>query len=358
MIYNGWYDVFAPVNGVASINSLGGNYVWHNIFQLNSGDIHFCTQLAFDMTTGKSQMYMRTRSNNNWTGWYTMYHTGNLNNSSTDFTAKNLSVYGKVGIGAPTIPTSMLEVHGTTSIGQFTNGTAVIDAFNSYAYFGCNSATNGIAVGPTGTVGIGTSDTGGETFKIYKSDLPTFGIGSSVSHLQIGMATCDNCFATGAISGNTVIRTLGVTNSTLLYVPNIINDGKSYIGFGDGANGIWMKVLNNRTLRIDGKVYATEILVQTNVWADNVFNKGYKLRSLAETEAYIKANNHLPEVPTEAEIKDKGINVANMNALLLQKVEELTLYIIEKDKQFVAQEKKNTDMEQQIKELRELILTK
>ena len=210
----------------------------------------------------------------------------------------------------------------------------------------------------SGNVSIGASNPDNETLNIYKSALPTFGIRSALSHLQIGMATCDNCFATGAISGNTVIRTLGVTNSTLLYVPNINNDGKCYIGFGDGANGIWMKVLNNRTLRIDGKVYATEILVQSNVWADNVFNKDYKLRSLTETEAYIKANNHLPEIPTEAEVKDKGINVANMNALLLQKVEELTLYIIEKDKQFVAQEKKNTDMEQQIKELRELILTK
>ncbi len=64
-----------------------------------------------------------------------------------------------VGIGTNS-PAHKLEVHGRTAIGQYTNGTAVIDAFNSYAYFGCNAPTNGLAVGPTGDVGIGNTAPG------------------------------------------------------------------------------------------------------------------------------------------------------------------------------------------------------
>ncbi|MBS1538654.1 MAG: hypothetical protein JST20_13005, partial [Bacteroidetes bacterium] len=59
----------------------------------------------------------------------------------------------------------------------------------------------------------------------------------------------------------------------------------------------------------------------------------YNLRSLNEVETFIKANGHLPEIPSETEVKDKGVNIAEMQAKLLQKVEELTLYVIELKKE-------------------------
>lgn len=185
----------------------------------------------------------------------------------------------------------------------------------------------------TGNVGIGTTDPGEATLKVYRSELPLFELQSSVSRLQIGVATCNDCFAKGAKIGNSVFRTLGTSNSLVFNMPNDNNDGSTYIAFGDNANDLWVKFFNNRIARIDGKLIAKEIEVKTNVWADFVFNKDYKLMPLNQLEKYISTHKHLPNIPTEAEVKDKGINVAEMNALLLQKVEELTRYVIDLKKE-------------------------
>jgi hypothetical protein len=67
-------------------------------------------------------------------------------------------------------------------------------------------------------------------------------------------------------------------------------------------------------------------------WPDYVFNENYKLQKLSELEKFIKLNKHLPDVPSEVEIKEKGINLGDMSAILLKKVEELTLYVIELEK--------------------------
>jgi hypothetical protein len=81
--------------------------------------------------------------------------------------------------------------------------------------------------------------------------------------------------------------------------------------------------------------------VQANVWSDYVFKPGYKLKTLPEIETYIKANGHLEDIPAEAQVKDKGINVAEMNAALLKKVEEITLLMIEQNKSIEALKKEN-----------------
>ena len=69
--------------------------------------------------------------------------------------------------------------------------------------------------------------------------------------------------------------------------------------------------------------------VASGVWADYVFETEYKLRPLEEVENYIAKNGHLPDVPSAEEVENDGIDVAQMDALLLQKIEELTLYTIE-----------------------------
>lgn len=89
----------------------------------------------------------------------------------------------------------------------------------------------------------------------------------------------------------------------------------------------------NLKLGADGTLMAKEIKVTLTGWPDYVFDKGYNLMPLTETEQYIEANGHLPNVPSAAEVETDGMSVGEMNKVLLQKVEELTLYVIELQKQ-------------------------
>lgn len=70
-----------------------------------------------------------------------------------------------------------------------------------------------------------------------------------------------------------------------------------------------------------------------SAWPDYVFNSSYDLMPLSEVETFINENSHLPQVPSEAEINENGIDLAQMDATLLKKIEELTLYTIEQEKQ-------------------------
>ena len=67
--------------------------------------------------------------------------------------------------------------------------------------------------------------------------------------------------------------------------------------------------------------------------SDFVFEKDYKLRSIGDLETFIKENKHLPDIPSANDVKENGIDLGEMDAKLLQKIEELTLYIIEQQKQ-------------------------
>ena len=75
-------------------------------------------------------------------------------------------------------------------------------------------------------------------------------------------------------------------------------------------------------------------------WTDYVLAKDYKLMPLNKVEAFVNANSHLPGVPSAEEVKDEGIDVAKMDAKLLQKIEELALYVIQQQKQIDALQKK------------------
>lgn len=93
-------------------------------------------------------------------------------------------------------------------------------------------------------------------------------------------------------------------------------------------------------LTVKGSIHTQEVLVDMSVpGPDYVFEKDYNLLPLAELEAYIKANKHLPEVPSAKEMEADGLNLKEMNLLLLKKVEELTLHLIEQKKVNDGQQK-------------------
>jgi hypothetical protein len=116
-----------------------------------------------------------------------------------------------------------------------------------------------------------------------------------------------------------VINTTGTVSEKF----TVYGDGRTVIG-GKEPNGTYTDWL----LSVNGTIVAKEIFVETSNWADKVFDKSYKLRPLTEVQSYIDQYKHLPEIPSECEVIQNGINIADMNKLLLQKVEELTLYVL------------------------------
>lgn len=102
---------------------------------------------------------------------------------------------------------------------------------------------------------------------------------------------------------------------------------------GIGTDGV---VTAGYLLDVAGKIQACEIKVSNPGWCDYVFEDGYQLMPILQLEKYIDTYNHLPDVPSTAEVEENGIELAKMNAILLKKIEELTLYMIQMQKEIDA----------------------
>ncbi|OEK03331.1 hypothetical protein BFP97_18165 [Roseivirga sp. 4D4] len=105
-------------------------------------------------------------------------------------------------------------------------------------------------------------------------------------------------------------------------------------------------------LEVNGTVKTKKVKVEANGWPDYVFSPNYKLKNLSELEAYIQANQHLPEVPSAKEIEEKGQDLGDIQATLLKKVEELTLYLIQENKEKKELKKENQELKELFLELK------
>lgn len=114
----------------------------------------------------------------------------------------------------------------------------------------------------------------------------------------------------------------------------------------DGTIGIGTSNTGSFKLAVEGKIGARELKVTLdNPWPDYVFNKKYPLLNIKSLEKYISINNHLPGVPSAEQIKENGgVELGQMTAKLMEKVEELTLYLIELKKE-------NDEIKAKLKEL-------
>jgi len=116
--------------------------------------------------------------------------------------------------------------------------------------------------------------------------------------------------------------------------------------------GIGTTTTGAHKLAVDGTIGAREIKVEATGWSDFVFNDNYNLKDLEEVESFINENNHLPDIPSEKEVLENGIQLGEMDAKLLQKIEELTLYMIEQNKMMKAQNKEIQNLKKEIKILK------
>jgi hypothetical protein len=134
------------------------------------------------------------------------------------------------------------------------------------------------------------------------------------------------------------------SNAKLDVNGNIFSSGIIAIGTTD------LVKIGSYSLAVNGDAIFKKVKVQLySSWPDYVFHKNYPLRPLNEVEKFIRENNHLPEVPSAGEVEKEGLDIGDNQALLLKKIEELTLYVIEQNKKIEKQGKKIEELQEQMK---------
>ncbi len=262
----------------------------------------------------------------------------------------------KVGIGT-TAPAYPLQVNGSTYIGK----TETVAGWDySYLYWGGHSLVmgspegnymyNSVDLKPGGvsqeplysqlrmytSTGIGK-----HTLNIqlnsygdcYFNNPGNFGIGTATPHAKLSVFVPGSNEPIGGL--NMEVSTFSTVensrNSYFIRLRDIGGTEDAFLVRGDGNVGIGT---SNPGVKLDviGTIRAHEVKVCLNQGCDYVFAPDYNLMPLEELDAFVTTHRHLPEVAPAAEMEQNGISLSEMNALLLKKVEELTLHVIELNK--------------------------
>lgn len=157
----------------------------------------------------------------------------------------------------------------------------------------------------------------------------------------------------------TWIRTYGnknfYHNTGIMRTDGILHvgpDGNRFTVNANGNVGIGTTTPDQK-LTVKGKIHAEEIIVDLKVpLADYVFKPDYKLMPLTELEQFVKTNSHLPEIPAADEVVESGLGIGEMQNKLLQKIEELTLYVIDLKKESQMQESRIGQLEEENRKLK------
>jgi len=151
-----------------------------------------------------------------------------------------------------------------------------------------------------------------------------------------------------ATQTQTIVQQIPVgTDITPTIVPVMITDQNGNISLNTTDS-------KGYKLAVNGSAIATSVTVKANgSWPDYVFKSSFHLPSLTEVKTYVDLNHHLPEIPSEKEIAANGLNLGDINRLLIKKVEELTLYLIDKDKQLNDEKEIISKQQQEIDQLKQ-----
>ena len=178
-----------------------------------------------------------------------------------------------------------------------------------------------------GDVGVGSLGAR-QYLKVSSSQWPElrFQTPSSDEQIRLGVAHANDSFY-GVNEGDFYVYS-GAVNE----MPFIARKGGDVIlGLKGGNVGIGTTSPGSYRLAVNGDVRAKKVVVEGG-WSDFVFELGYDLPTLSEVEAHIAAKGHLKDIPSAAEVAEHGISLGEMDAKLLQKIEELMLYTIEQEK--------------------------
>jgi hypothetical protein len=185
---------------------------------------------------------------------------------------------------------------------------------------------NDLVIDENGNTGIGTST------PIAKLDVAgNMNIDATNPTLQLQNAGVDKGFL--QLSADNIRIGTNSSNSEGKFVIRTGGADRVYVD-GSGMSIGTTTAASGYLLKVGGRVICEEVKVKLEgSWPDYVFSPVYKLRSLVELEQYINSKNHLPGIPTASEVADTGIDVGEMQKKMMEKIEELTLYIIQLKKE-------------------------
>lgn len=259
---------------------------------------------------------------------------------------------GFLSLGTDNYTNSTFHVHNETPIpaviGGSTGGSNLSSSFIQITNLESGDGNNeGIEFGLTGGSAFLHSNTSSMNYSVGSVNMKMSSTSNSISFFNGSAAYSSRMFLNAnsdnglAISNNSSSGyALKIISNTLSSTPLIIGRTNSDIRFvvtGDGRVGIGHGSPDAAyQLDVSGKIRACEVKVENPGWCDYVFNDDYDLMSLDDTEAFIRLNKHLPDVPSEADVEENGIELGTMNAILLKKIEELTLHLIIMEKEIDA----------------------
>ena len=218
-----------------------------------------------------------------------------------------------------------------------TNGALVINPVGVSVGGGPASTGENTYINPTlGNVAIGTTFSGGKLTIGHSFDNGN----GRANHIYLTDPTNNKIKGYIGINKNTAAGIdMDKEYLSIQAVEENVHWMNIVLGLNGGNVGIGTEDTKGYRFAVNGNMIAEEIVVKhyTN-WPYFVFNKEYQLTSLEQIEDFIRKNNHLPNVPSEKEVQENGISLGKMDAILLQKIEELTLYILEQNKRIAKLE--------------------
>jgi hypothetical protein len=225
---------------------------------------------------------------------------------------------------------------------------AIFKSAGNQYQFELNGAIKATDINAFGQISIGNRYSMRDMGQIYmylKDTLNTYGeLGFRFDNINYKSIIRGRINQTG-----TILDFITSTRATSSQEPRMRITGDGKVGIGTTSPSALLDVngdIKGKKLDINGTIRAKEVKIEATGWADFVFDKNYKLPSLQSVEQHIVEKQHLPDMPSEKEVLEEGVNVVDMQAKLLQKIEELTLYVIQLDKE-------NKVLKQEIKELKE-----
>lgn len=179
-----------------------------------------------------------------------------------------------------------------------------------------------------------TTDNGYSKLQVTGNITATGSVGIGTSAPTAQLTTTGTVRFTGLTQDSTQTRVIVSDVNGNIYYRNI----SSFASSGLLNSSLADHQIINSSLAFNGDISARRIRVSAaSLWPDYVFAENYELPRLREIEKYIQREHHLPGIPSAGEILNKGIDLGDNQAVLLQKIEELTLYIIQQDKSQLAQ---------------------